>query len=237
MKIESLGGRHNVYTKAYASRGATRFHPVSHTIQLVHKWYSPNTRCTPSSLCRWHMSICDWTQRGLHSEKTPVRSKLNGDMVWVLEYKVNEEKTRAIYFSHRIRPPDFILTLNGRDIPFVNNVKYIGVIFDKKITWRLHTEMIEAKTFKIFIRIHLLFKSEWLSTNIKLTLHKALIRSAITYTCPAWEFEAETHLLKLKQVQNRVLHTIWQFSKACIDSRYACSFPSSVCLQLHNKIV
>jgi hypothetical protein len=35
--------------------------------------------------------------------------------------------------------------LNGRNIPFVNNVKYLGVIFHKRITWRLHIEMIEAK--------------------------------------------------------------------------------------------
>jgi hypothetical protein len=27
--------------------------------------------------------------------------------------------------------------LNGWNIPFVNNVKYLGVIFDKGMTWRL----------------------------------------------------------------------------------------------------
>jgi hypothetical protein len=59
--------------------------------------------------------------------------------------KVNEDKTQAIYFSHRIRPPESHLTLNGRNIPFVNHVKYLGVIFDKRITWRLHIEMTEAK--------------------------------------------------------------------------------------------
>jgi hypothetical protein len=36
-----------------------------------------------------------------------------------------------------------------------------------------------------------LFKSKLLSTNIKLTLHKALIRSVMTYACPAWEFAAD----------------------------------------------
>jgi hypothetical protein len=30
------------------------------------------------------------------------------------------------------------------------NVKYLGVIFDEKIMWRMHTEMIEAKAFKAF---------------------------------------------------------------------------------------
>jgi hypothetical protein len=70
------------------------------------------------------------------------------------------------------RPPESHLTLNERDIPFVNSVKYLGVIFDKKVTWRLHIEMIEVKAFRTFIRIDSLFKSERLSTNIKLTLHK-----------------------------------------------------------------
>jgi hypothetical protein len=44
--------------------------------------------------------------------------------------KINEDKTQAIYFSHRLRPPETHLTLNGRNIPFVNHVKYLGVIFD-----------------------------------------------------------------------------------------------------------
>jgi hypothetical protein len=74
-------------------------------------------------------------------------------------------------------------------------MKYLGVIFGKKITWRLHIEMIEVKAFRTFISIYSLFKSERLSANIKLTLHKALIRSVMTYACPAWEFAAECHLL------------------------------------------
>jgi hypothetical protein len=34
--------------------------------------------------------------------------------------RINEDKTQAIYFSHRLRPPEAYLTLNGRNIPFVN---------------------------------------------------------------------------------------------------------------------
>jgi hypothetical protein len=30
----------------------------------------------------------------------------------------------------------------------------------------------------------------------------------MTYACPAWEFAAESHLLKLQRLQNRVLRTI-----------------------------
>jgi hypothetical protein len=69
-------------------------------------------------------------------------------------------------------------------------------------------EMIKAKAFRTFLRLCFLFKSERLSSHIKLTLHRALIRSVMTYACPAWEFAAEIHLLKLQRLQNRVLRTI-----------------------------
>jgi hypothetical protein len=48
---------------------------------------------------------------------------------------------------------------------------------------------------------------EGLSANIKLTLHKALVRSIMTYACPAWELTADTYLLKLQLLQNNVLRT------------------------------
>jgi hypothetical protein len=120
--------------------------------------------------------------------------------------KINGEKTRGIYFSRSRRLPESHLTLNGINIPFVNNVKYLGVIFDSKITWRLHIEMIEAKAFRTFIRAYSLFKSERLSAKIKLTLHKALIRSVR-------EFAADTNLMKLQRLQNRVLRTIGNYPR------------------------
>jgi hypothetical protein len=109
--------------------------------------------------------------------------------------------------------PDSLFKLNGRNIPFVNSVKYLGVLFDERMTWRLHIQTMEAKAFKTFNRIYSLFKSERLSANIKLTLHKALITSVMTYACHAWEFAAECHLLKLQRLQNKVLHTNGNFPK------------------------
>jgi hypothetical protein len=143
-----------------------------------------------------------------------IQSRFDSMAAWCKRWniKINEDKTQAIYFTHRNRPPDS-LKLNGRNIPFVNSVKYLDVLFDKRMTWRLHTQMIEAKAFRTFIRIYSLFKSERLSANIKLTLHKALIRSVMTYACSAWEFAAECHLLKLERLQNKVLRTTGNFPK------------------------
>jgi hypothetical protein len=73
--------------------------------------------------------------------------------------------------------------------------------------------MIEAKAFRTFIIIFSLFKSERLSTNIELTIHKALIRLVMTYACPTWELAASTCLLKLQLLEDKVLFTIGNFPR------------------------
>jgi hypothetical protein len=68
--------------------------------------------------------------------------------------------------------------------------------------------MTESKVFRKFLIIYSLFKSERLSANIKLTLHKALIRSVMIYACPAWVLATDTYLIKLQRLQNKVPRTI-----------------------------
>jgi hypothetical protein len=123
--------------------------------------------------------------------------------------KINEGRTGDL-FLHKTRVPDDVLQLNGRDIPFVNNVtyEYLGVIFDRRRAWRHHIESTVAKALSTYVRTYSLFKSGCLSTNIKLTLYKALIRSVMTNTFPTCEHAAGAHLLKLKPLQNRVYRAI-----------------------------
>jgi hypothetical protein len=118
--------------------------------------------------------------------------------------------TRA---TRRNNPEDTILHSHRRENLKSYNVKYLGVIFDKRITWRLHIEGFVAKAFRTIIRLYSLFKSQPLNVNIKLTLLKAMIRSVMTYACPAWESAAETDLLNLQRLQNRVLRNIGKFSR------------------------
>jgi hypothetical protein len=102
-----------------------------------------------------------------------------------------------------------------------------------------HIEMIEAKAFRTFIRVFSLLKNGRLSTNIKLTLHKTLIRSVMTYAYPAWEFAADTHLIKLQRQQNKVLRTIGSFPRRtsvrklhmAFHSPYVYDYTTKLCRQ------
>jgi hypothetical protein len=69
------------------------------------------------------------------------------------------------------------------------------------------------KDFRLFVRIYSLFKIERLGANIKLTLRKALIRTVMTYACPDCELAADTYLLKLQRLQNKVLRSTGNFPR------------------------
>jgi hypothetical protein len=109
--------------------------------------------------------------------------------------KINEDKAQTIC-SHRRRTIEAFLTLKGRKVPFINKAKCLGVIFDKKITWRLHTATITFKALRIFLSIYPLLKIERLSVDTKLTLYKILIRSIMNYAYFTWELAADSYLLK-----------------------------------------
>jgi hypothetical protein len=122
--------------------------------------------------------------------------------------KINEGRSQAIYFSRRSRMPEDDLQLNGRNIPFVNSVKYLGVTFDRRMTWRLHIKKTAAKSLGTYIRTYSIFRSKHLSVNIKLIMYRGQIRSIMTYACPTWKFSADTHLMKRQPLQNKVLRAI-----------------------------
>jgi len=56
-----------------------------------------------------------------------------------------------------------------------------------------------------------------------MTLYKALIRSKMTYACPAWESAAET-----SKAAKQSPPSDWWPTKAHTDPEYACGAPNSV---------
>jgi hypothetical protein len=58
------------------------------------------------------------------------------------------------YFSKRRRVPEDELQLNGHNVTFVDDVYFRDVIFDRKITYRLNTDMTATKLLGSFMRIY-----------------------------------------------------------------------------------
>jgi hypothetical protein len=123
----------------------------------IYKWYAPNTWCLSRSLSWRHMYIYDRPQRELCFQEAAARSQCYWNVVWVLEQKLVKIRPRPSNFLIDLGPLEAYLTLNGRNILFVNYVKCLGVIFNKRITRRLYIEMTEAKALRTLITIYSLF--------------------------------------------------------------------------------
>jgi hypothetical protein len=126
-KIQSVGRRWSIYAKGYTSRDAIRFWPVTYIVHSVYKWYAPNTWCLSNCVSWWHCIYA--TDSKEHYVLRQMQRGLSIIESWCecWNIKINEYKTRAIYFSHRLKPPEAHLTMNGRNIPFINHVKYSGL--------------------------------------------------------------------------------------------------------------
>jgi hypothetical protein len=78
----------------------------------------------------------------------------------------------------------------------------------------------KEKAFRTFSGI----KCERLSANTKQILHNAVIKSAMTYANLAWEFAAETYLMELQSLKNKVSAPLLTTQGA--QSPVACGFPN-----------
>jgi hypothetical protein len=56
---------------------------------------------------------------------------------------------------------------------------------DKRLTFKIRKDIVHVETLRTYLRLHPLFNSEQLSANPKLMFYDTLIRSTITYACPA----------------------------------------------------
>jgi hypothetical protein len=95
--------------------------------------------------------------------------------------------------------------------------------------------MIKAKAFRTYISTYSVFKSERLSTNNKLNLHKALMRNIMTYACPALSLRRQPSTeIAAPAKQNSPHH--WKFSKAHTIHDLHMDFKLCVCVYIYKII-
>jgi len=61
---------------------------------------------------------------------------------------IKEDRTQTVCVYRGPKSQNSYLKLKGRNIPFVNHIKYLDVIFDKLTTLRIQRKTIDAKACK-----------------------------------------------------------------------------------------
>lgn len=126
--------------------------------------------------------------------------------------KLNNSKTEQIIFSKKFTNLKVYepLTIGGTKIQQADNeVKYLGVVMDKRLSFNPHVKNLLNKGIKALRALYpLLNKRSALSVKNKKLLYTAIIRPTITYAAPVWCSASDTQFLKVQRLQNKCLRLI-----------------------------
>jgi hypothetical protein len=118
---------------------------------------------------------------------------------------VNPRKTEMVLFTRKrklpeLKPPELLKT----KLNFSTEVKYLGITFDKKLTWNSHLENRVKKAYISYEQCRRTMGQTWgLSPRIALWIYTAIIRPMLTYGAVVWGPKAQqtTVIRKLEQIQ------------------------------------
>lgn len=121
----------------------------------------------------------------------------------------NASKSQTVIFHTCARKPKFKVTLDGQELDWCDQATYLGVVFNKRMTFGPHIKYITNKmSTKLRRSYHLLGFKSLFSTEIKAFIYKVYCRSVWTYGLPSWVTVADSHWKTLQIMQNKFLAVI-----------------------------
>ena len=144
-----------------------------------------------------------------------MQSQMDELSPWLEKWRiaVNADKSQAICFRKRRRMPRAApepVTLDGQPIEWTGRVKYLGVLFDSRLTFAAHAQhkLTEARKLTGLLD-PLIGRRSTLPRGTRVTIFLACVRSAVLYACTAWwALCSRTNRTKLQAVQNKFLRRV-----------------------------
>jgi len=119
---------------------------------------------------------------------------------------------------------DPTLTLNGKQIPVVEETKFLGMVFDRKLTFVPHLRYLRTKCLKALNLLRVVAHTSWGGDQQTLLhLYRSLIRSKLDYGRIVYGSTRNSYLKMLEPIQNHAL-------RLCLGAFRTCP-ASSLCAE------
>ena len=107
--------------------------------------------------------IC-YRSKHIHTIERQLQQCLNKIQKWALEngFKFSKTKTQCMHFCQlRGLHNDPVLKLDGVEIPVVDQYKFLGIIFDRKLSFIPHINYLKAKCQKALQLLRVVAHTDW----------------------------------------------------------------------------
>lgn len=143
-----------------------------------------------------------------------IQNNLEELISWTNQWriKINPEKCQAKIFTLRRPRTPPTLKINCSPIQWnIGPIKYLGVHFDKRLTWKPHILALVNKAMGKMSKLYpIINRKSSLKIECQLMIFKSIILPTLTYACPVWGNAAPSSIEKLQTVQNKCLRKIIQ---------------------------
>ena len=98
-------------------------------------------------------------------------------------FKFSKTRTQCVHFCQlRCFHPDPVINIYGSPIPVVEEAKFLGLLFDKKLTFIPHIKALRVKCLKALDVLTVLSNTSWGGDrSVFLNLYRSLVRSKLDY--------------------------------------------------------
>ena len=163
---------------------------------------------TEGSLSVDDFCIC-YRSKSMRTVGRHLQQCLNKIENWALYngFKFSKSKTQCVHFCQLRKLHDNPqLYLYGSLIPVVDEAKFLGVIFDRKLSFIPHIKYLKAKCLKALNVLKVLSHTSWgADRTVLLHLYRSLIRSKLDYGAIIYGSPRKSYLAMLDTVHHQGL--------------------------------
>ena len=129
--------------------------------------------------------------------------------------KFNPDKSVAVVFTRRRKIPPFNLKIDGKDIEYKKEVKYLGITLDSKLHWTKHIEDKIAKTKRFLHCIAQITRNNWgPKPKLMRWAYTGMVRPMLCYGAMIWGHRAPELAEKLRRINRMAINTFAHFPKS-----------------------
>ena len=138
-------------------------------------------------------------------------------------FKFSKSKTVCMHFCHlRTLHPNPSLTMDGDPIKVVKEMRFLGLVFDSKLSLLPHIRALKARCLKALDVLKVLAATEWgADSTILLQLYRALVRAKLDYGSIVYGSARKSYIKLLDPVHHQGLRlSLGVFRTSPIQSLY-----------------
>ena len=115
-------------------------------------------------------------------------------------------KTKVIIFSNKRSLPPVVLKIGENVLPVEEDFRYLGIVFDKRLTYKNHISKVEKKCAAFLNIMKLIAGTNWGALRgTPLQICRAIVRPLLEYGIEAYYFGPNTYTNKIQKIENAAL--------------------------------